>query len=148
MSMDNLRELCSRMKEQQGRKEQLEAELTEVNKALDDLRMRQIPPLMESLQVKTATFEGLGRVQLASDIFASTREGKKDAAMQWLRDCGYEDMITETYNASSIKALFRRLLKDHDATLKAADPFEWVADPIPAEIFAVTPFVRASIVGK
>lgn len=132
MNMDQLRDLCLQMKNLQQRKDTLESELGEINKSLDALRLRDIPELMESLQVKTATFEGMGRVQLAADLYASTREGQKNNAMQWLRDTGYEDMIAETYNASSLKALFRRMIKD--GTMP------------PDELFAVTPFVRASIV--
>lgn len=132
MSMEDLRGQCLAMKNLQARKDVLEDELSEINKELDRIRVAVIPPMMESLGVRTATFEGLGRVQLAADIYASTREGQKSAAMQWLRDCGYADMITETYNASSLKALFRRQLAE------GAD--------IPEDIFNVTPFVRASIV--
>lgn len=132
MSMDSLRELCVRMRELQIVKDQQEAALTETNKALDKLRLQEIPALMESLEVRNATFEGLGRVQLAADIYASTREGQKEAAMQWLRDCGYDNLIVETYNASSIKAVFRDLIKN--------------GAEIPDTIFSVTPFTRASIV--
>lgn len=132
MSMDDLRAQCARMKELQSRKDQLDADLSDINKELDIIRTKKIPELMESMELRNVTIEGLGRVQLAADIYASTREGQKEAAMTWLRDCGYEGMITETYNASSLKALFRRLMVD------GAD--------IPEDIFAVTPFVRASIV--
>jgi hypothetical protein len=52
--------------------------------------------------------------------------------MQWLRDCGYGDLITETYNASSIKAIFRKMI------VEGAE--------IPGDTFAVTPFTRASLV--
>lgn len=130
--MNHLRVLCEDMKALQDRKQALEDQLSEVNKELDFVRTKKIPELMESLQVRTATFQGLGRVQLAADLYASTKEGRKEAAMQWLRDCGYGDMIVETYNASSLKALFRRQL---------ADGVE-----IPGDIFSVTPFTRASIV--
>lgn len=130
--MNQLRTLCVQMKDLQRRKDELETQLSTVNGDLDNLRLREIPTLMESLEVKNATFEGVGRVQLASDLYASTREGKKDTAMQWLRDCGYEGMITETYNASSLKALLRRLM------VEGAD--------IPDDIFNVTPFIRASVV--
>lgn len=132
MSMEDLRGHCLAMKNLQARKEALESELSQVNKDLDHMRVNVIPPIMESLGVRTATFEGLGRVQLAADIYASTREGKKADAMQWLRDCGYADMIQESYNASSLKALFRRQIAE------GAD--------IPDDIFNVTPFIRASIV--
>jgi len=132
MSMDDLRSQCARMKELQGQKDKLETELSDINKELDVIRTKKIPELMESMELRNVTIEGLGRVQLAADIYASTREGQKEAAMTWLRDCGYDNMITETYNASSIKALFRRLIAD------GAD--------IPDDIFNVQPFLRASIV--
>jgi hypothetical protein len=132
MSMETLRVLCTHMKAIEDRKEALEAEISEVNKTLDFLRKVKIPEIMAGLELRNATFEGLGRVQLAEDIYANTRDGQKEAGMQWLRDLGYDDMIVETYNASSLKALFRRMIK--------------AGQPIDEKIFNVTPFVRASIV--
>lgn len=131
-SMQELRDLCLRMKAIQDRKDSLEAELAQVNKEFDEIRQKQIPTMMENLGLRNATFEGIGRVQLAADIFASTREGQKEFAMVWLRDCGYDGMITETYNASTLKALFRRMLASGAV--------------IPEDIFNVTPYIRASIV--
>ena len=132
MDMNALRAVCVDMKALQDRKEAIEGQLTDINKALEIIRVQTIPSMMETLGLRNATFDGLGRVQLASDLHASTREGQKTAAMQWLRDCGYEGMITETYNASSLKALFRRQLTEGVA--------------IPEDIFNVSPFTRASIV--
>ena len=132
MSMDDLRSQCARMKELQGKKDKLETELSDINKELDVIRTKKIPELMESMELRNVTIEGLGRVQLAADIYASTREGQKETAMTWLRDCGYDNMTTETYNAASLKALFRRMIAD------GAD--------IPDDIFNVQPFIRASIV--
>ena len=132
MSMDELRSYCATMKTLQTRKDELETELASINKDLDVIRTKKIPELMESMELRNVTIKGLGRVQLAADIYASTREGQKDAAMTWLRDCGYDNMITESYNASSLKALFRRMMAE------GAD--------IPDDIFNVTPFIRASIV--
>lgn len=132
MSMDDLRSQCARMKELQGQKDKLETELSDINKELDVIRTKKIPELMESMELRNVTIEGLGRVQLAADIYASTREGQKETAMTWLRDCGYDNMITETYNASSLKALFRRMIAE--------------GTDIPDNIFNVQPFIRASIV--
>jgi hypothetical protein len=132
MSMDHLRSLCMSMKDLQAQKDALEEQLSGINKALDVIRTKDIPELMESLGLKNATFDGIGRVQLAADLYASTREGKREAAMQWLRDCGYDDMIVETYNASSLKALFRRQIA--------------AGAEIPDDIFNVHPFIRASVV--
>jgi hypothetical protein len=132
MSMETLRELCVQMRDLETEKDTLDDLLSEVNKRLDHVRKIKIPECMAALKLRNATFDGIGRVQLAEDIYANTREGMKDAGMQWLRDLGYDDMIVETYNASSMKALFRRMLKD--------------GQPIDDTIFNVTPFTRASIV--
>lgn len=129
---ENLRNLCVRMKELQNQALDLKAQAADVRLPLDDLRKRQIPEMMAELEVTTVTFAGLGRVQLAPDLYASTRKGQKLNAMQWLRDCGYEGLIQESYNASSIKAIFRKMIID--------------GAEIPDGIFAVTPYIRASIV--
>lgn len=130
--MDELRDQCLRMVDLQEKKAALTAQITEIERDLDLMRLIRIPETMDFLGVKNCTFEGIGRVQLASDLYASTRKDKKDDAMQWLRDLGYEGMISETYNAGSIKALFRRMIED--------------GKPIPDDIFSITPFIRASIV--
>ncbi|CAB4168799.1 hypothetical protein UFOVP580_49 [uncultured Caudovirales phage] len=131
-SMESLRNLCVEMKALQNKAAALKDQATEVRIPLDNLRMKQIPEMMESLQLKTATFAGLGRVQVAPDLRASTRKGMKPAAMQWLRDQELDGMISETYNATSMKALLRRMIVD--------------GVDIPDDIFNVTPFSRASIV--
>lgn len=129
--LDTLRQLCVEMKTLQLKAMDLKAQATEVRIPLDSLRLNKIPAMMEALEVKTATFQGIGRVQTAPDLYCSTAKGRKEDAMQWLRDCGYEDMIKETYNASSMKALIRRLITEGTET---------------PDFMNVTPFVRASIV--
>jgi hypothetical protein len=129
--MNTLRELCAEMKVLQLKALDLKAQAAEVRIPLDNLRLKKIPELMASLDVKTATFQGIGRVQTAPDLYCSTHKGRKDDAIQWLHDCGYGDMVKETYNSSSMKALIRRLIVD------GAD--------VP-DFMNVTPFVRASIV--
>lgn len=130
--METLRQLCVQMKDLQLKALVIKADAAAVREPLDELRLKKIPDLMNHLDVKTATFNGLGRVQLASDLYASTISGKKDAALGWLADCGYGDMIKPTVNGSSLKALFRRQIKE--GTMP------------PDDIFKITPFTRASIV--
>lgn len=129
--LNDLRELTVQMKIIMAQKEEQEADLKRTNMILDDLRLKQIPEMCEALGVKNATFDGIGRVQLATDLYCSTKSGQKGVAMQWLRDCGYEDMVSETYNATSMKALVRRLIE--------------AGTEIP-EFLSVTPFIRASVV--
>lgn len=131
VDLNDLRELAIEMKIIMAQKEEQEADLKRTNMILDDLRLKQIPEMCEALGVKNATFDGIGRVQLATDLYCSTKSGQKGVAMQWLRDCGYEDMVSETYNATSMKALVRRLIE--------------AGTEIP-EFLSVTPFIRASVV--
>lgn len=123
---------AQRVLELKGVKDGLEEQLSDVNKELEVLTRNTIPELMSELELKTATFKGVGRLQLAADIFMSTKEGQKEKAIQWFRDCGYDGIIQEGYNASTAKAIFRGLLKE-GAT-------------IPEDIFNITPFTRASLV--
>lgn len=129
--MAGLRKLCEQMRAMQIKIADLKAQQTEAKIPFDIMRTKTIPETMERMEVKTATFTGLGRVQLAADLYCSTKKGEKPAAMQWLRDCGYEEMIAETYNASSMKALVRQLIVD--------------GTEVPG-FLNVTPFTRASIV--
>lgn len=131
MSMEDLRTKCERMRILMTEKEELEEQLKGVNKELEQLSRVEIPQLADSLEVKNVTFDGIGRLQFAADLFCSTKEGRKDEAMQWLRDCGYAEMISETYNAGSMKALIRRLM---------------VAGSDVPDFLSVTPFTRASLV--
>jgi len=129
--LNTLRDLCAKMADLQARKEALEEQSKAMGVEIDNLRLKQIPEMMDQLEVKNATFQGIGRVQLAADLYCSTKAGQKDQAMQWLRDMEMGAMISETYNASSMKALVRRLM------VEGAE--------IP-ECLNVTPFIRASIV--
>lgn len=129
--LTTLRELCTQMQSFQEQKDALDEKSKELGALIDNLRLKQIPELMDQLEVKNATFQGIGRVQLAADLYCSTKAGQKDAAMQWLRDMEMDGMISETYNASSMKALVRRLM------VEGAE--------LP-ECLNVTPFIRASIV--
>lgn len=129
--MNTLRELCAKMVAVQENKAIIEEELSRINGELDDLRLKQIPEMMAEIEVKNATFPGIGRVQLAADLYCSTRAGRKEEAMQWLRDMELNNMISETYNASSMKALIRKQIEQ--------------GMEIP-DFMNVTPFIRASIV--
>lgn len=129
--LNTLRELCAKMQGLQTEKETLEESLKTTNAAIDDLRLKQIPEMMGQIEVRNATFPGIGRIQLAADLYCSTKAGQKDAAMQWLRDMEMDGMISETYNASSMKALVRRLIEQ--------------GAEIP-DCLNVSPFIRASIV--
>lgn len=128
---DTLKVHVERMKQLQDFVAEQEEIVKKVKAEIDLLRLRKIPDEMERLQLRSTTFEGLGRVQLASDLYCSVKAGCKDQVEQWLRDQGLDEMIVPTVNSSSLKALVRRQIEDGIET---------------PEFLNVTPFTRASIV--
>ena len=70
--LNTLRELCAKMVAIQENKAIIEEELSRINGELDDIRLKQIPEMMVEIEVKNATFPGIGRVQLAADLYCST----------------------------------------------------------------------------
>lgn len=131
---DTLNELVICMNDQQRRKEELEAMLKATNSEYDYLRLVAIPNKMESEGVTNLTLEGIGRVGLTSDAYASVKAGMRDQAWEWLRDTGHGDLITETINSSTLKAALKQMV------LKGEE--------VPEEFFNFTPFTRASITRK
>ena len=112
-------------------KESAEETLKGINKEYDYLRLSLIPKLFEDRGVSNMTMPEIGRVQLAADIYASIPADRREEAYQWLDDNGFGDLITNTVNASTLKAFLKRRVV--------------AGEEIPDGLFKVTPFTRASI---
>lgn len=129
--LDRIIALARRQKQLQEWKEVLDGRLKNLNIELDRIRVSELPEAMAAAELRTLTIAGLGRVQLTADVYVSFSENK-EKAFEWLNDNGYSNTIQETVNASTIKAVFRGMIKE--------------GKPLPDEIFKITPFTRASIV--
>lgn len=132
MSNAKLLEYAKEMRKLQDIKEQLSEELKNINIRLDELRLKLIPDLMAEEDIRNVTFEGIGRVQLAFDVYASIKD--KEKGYEWLRESGYEDVIKPYIQPSTFTALVKEAMKKGES--------------FPEEIFNISPFVRASIVKK
>lgn len=110
-------------------------ELKSVEKIVSDeydrLRLKEMPDLMIEEDMKTVTYEGIGRVQLGADVYASIPAPKRDEAYAWLRENNSGDLITETVNSSTLKAWCKE---------KAA------SGVVLPDCFKVQPYSRISIV--
>lgn len=62
--------------------------------------------------ITNVTVDGVGRVTVTSDVYASIKVENRQAAYQFLRDTGNGDLIKDTVNASSLKSLVKSMLKD------------------------------------
>lgn len=90
-----------------------------------------IPEKFAEDGVKNMNVDGIGRINLRADIYASVKAGQKDAAYTWLGDIGAGDLIQPSVNSSTMKAFLKNRLK--------------LAEDIPEDLFNVTPYTLAVI---
>jgi hypothetical protein len=90
-----------------------------------------IPEKFAEDGIKNINVEGIGRVQLRADIYASVKSGAKEQAYAWLSDVGSGDLIQPSVPPSTLKAFLKGRLK--------------AGEDIPEELFNVNPFQQASI---
>lgn len=130
---DNLSlvELVHEMADVRAKKDSLEAALKEVNEEFDFLRITKIPTQMRDDGVDRIAVAGVGRVSITGDLHVSIKAEKKEAFYDWLRDNGREDLISETVNASTLKATVKKMFQSGEI--------------VPEDLLNVSPFERASI---
>lgn len=105
----------------------------EASRVYDYMRLAAIPNRFEAENIKNVTVAGIGRVQLAGDLYAGIAPGKQDAAFEWLRDNGRGDLVKETVNVTSLKAVLKAIIVKGE-------------EELPEGVFKAEPFTRASIV--
>lgn len=134
MSEDNgLLVLATRMRAIQARMDDMDIEWKALTKELDEIRLKLIPDLMNEEGIRTVTFDGIGRVQLAADLYVSII-GNKEEAYEWMKDNGYGGVVVEYIHPSTLKATIKE-------GMKAGREF-------PEDKFKISPFSRASIVKR
>ena len=126
-----LKDLIVSMHAIQLQKETIEGQLKNINAEFDFLRITKIPTQMEDEGVDRITITGVGRVSLTADMHVSVKTDMKAKFYDWLRDNGRSDLISETVNASTLKAAVKGMYK--------------AGEEIPEDLLNVSPFTRASI---
>ncbi len=128
-------ELASIMNDTRILLEEAKAIKVALQKKFDALRLNLIPSAMDDDGITSANIDGIGRIGLTSDLYASIIKDQQSQAFGWLRDHNHGDAVKETVNAGTLKALLKVVIKKGEVT-------------IPEEIFKVTPYSRAAITKK
>lgn len=129
-NMKDIIVMARRMRELQGNKEVLEEQVKAINIELDALRLKSIPEAMAEQDLRTLTVEGIGRVQLAMDLYATIKD--KEAGYRWLAEHGYDGLISQYVQPSTFKAAVKDAIKG--------------GQEFPDDLFSISMFTRASIV--
>jgi hypothetical protein len=108
-----------------------------------------LPEVMDEQGIQTMKIEGVGRLQLASDIQCNVLAANRDSLKEWLVENGHASMVSETVNVSTLKAFIREQMKaeagmptsiQHDAAP------EEVKELWPKSLVSVYLFSKASVV--
>tara|TARA_R110000744_G_scaffold352095_1_gene458128 strand:+ start:9468 stop:10145 length:678 start_codon:yes stop_codon:yes gene_type:complete len=70
-----------------------------------------LPEVMDEQGIQTMKIEGVGRLQLASDIQCSVLATNRDLLKEWLVKNGHASMVSETISAPTLKAFIREQMK-------------------------------------
>ena len=62
--------------------------------------------------VKAVAIAGLGRVSIQSRFSCTIKEEERENAIAWLKENGYDGLVKETINASTLKAQARMYMQE------------------------------------
>ena len=124
-----LQELARELSQLKSAKDKIEDELSAINKRIEILARQEIPEAMDEAGVQNVKFEGIGKIYLKGDVFASIPAESRDAAYEWLELTGRGSLIKPTVNSSSLKAAVKEWLNQ--------------GEEIPEELIKVTPYTQA-----
>jgi hypothetical protein len=127
----SLAELAREMLRVKKEKERIDAASKEINKEYDFLRITKLPEQAETEGTRGAKYSGIGRLSFTSDMYVSVKAGCLPTVSRWLQDTGRGDLIIETVNSSSLKAVVKQAMVG--------------GEEVPTDALNVSPFTRASI---
>lgn len=95
----------------------MQARIDEILKPLAELSAQikgvAIPEAFEAAGIPSVNLEEGFRVAVSVSTRASVRPGQKDAAIAWLSDNGYADLVQSTVNASTLSSLAKQIGEDN-----------------------------------
>jgi hypothetical protein len=100
---------------------------------MDYLRKVAIPAKFETScpGATSVKLDGIGTLSVVGDLYVNVPADNREAVKEWLGDNGYGDLIQETVNASSLKALVKECILN--------------GIEIPDGLINITPFQQARL---
>jgi hypothetical protein len=125
-------ELAGNLRKLKSALEEIGELKTKIQKSYDFLSIDVLPERMDEEGIQTLKIKDVGRLQMSSDIRCTVPAANRDKVKDWLTENGHGSMVSETINASTLKAFVREMMKEDK---------EW-----PKELLKVTPYSRATVV--
>jgi hypothetical protein len=100
------------LRELKDLKESQEDGLKDTNRVIEVITKNVLPEKMDEQGIQNVKIDGVGRVSLRGEVYASILAENRDRAYAWLRETGRASLITNTVNPSTLKAAAREWLKN------------------------------------
>ena len=161
--LERVVKLANLLVEQQGKVQDLEAQLKEAKANALRTEREDLPELMAECGLKSFTLEDGSSVQVKEEVEAAITELTRDRAMAWLTDNDFGGLIKTSVTVlfdrgehEAARELALHLQSDygraemkevvHPATLKSFVKEQLAAgEPLPLDVFNVRPFNVAKI---
>lgn len=107
----NLKEAIVSLRDIKKQLDEAAAVKTKIQKEFDRLSIEVIPDLMAEQDITNIKIDEVGRIALRDDIRCSVPSGNSEALYRWLQDNGHDSLITNTVNASTLKAFVKEQIR-------------------------------------
>lgn len=109
---EKVTDLAKMMVEQKQEIDRLKKAATEMQELYDLLRIEVVPAKMEEMELSSMNIKGLGRLTISADAYVTTVKGQKPSLIQWMKDNGFEELVKEDVNASTLKAWYKEQVSE------------------------------------
>lgn len=105
-------ELANKLRGLKDLKEAQEADLKDTNMAIEAITKVLLPQKMDEQGIQNVKIDGVGRISLRGEVYASILAENRELAYDWLRNTGRAALITNTVNPSTLKAAAKEWIKN------------------------------------
>lgn len=105
-------ELANKLRGLKDLKEAQEADLKDTNMAIEAITKVLLPQKMDEQGIQNVKIDGVGRIGLRGEVYASILAENRELAYDWLRSTGRASLITNTVNPSTLKACAKEWIKN------------------------------------
>lgn len=126
-----LEQLATRMKRTAELLKDAKADSAQLQKEWDALRKQYIPDKMDEMGIESVRISGVGTVSQRTDAYCTTPAANREALMDWLEAHDHADLISETVNASTLKAFMKEQMME--------------GNDVPDDIVNFTPYTYVAI---
>lgn len=93
-------EMCKRYNDLLRQRKQLEADLKEMNKQIREYEMEHLPNVLENFGLVELTLKDGTKIAVTEEVYAHISKRNEAAALQWLRDNDYGDLVKNEVRVS------------------------------------------------